>query len=418
MSLYNEDELVAPTWINQEFLENVLQKYENKENLKIIKLDISPASMKGDHYASIMFRCKISYRSDNSEYVKEKSLIIKTLPDEGFKAEQLQQSTVFETEISMYTQTLPKIEKILKDCGEPTKLAAEIIYHALEPHKVLIFEDLCQAGYDILRTRYLSAEELQLIYRKVAKLHAVSYMLGQSEDHECVTKYNEGIFCNSAVMKMDFMSKGIFNFLDLLEKHPDLHIYLEKVKALQPEIAENCKQLYNAFKLQSKDIFVLNHGDFHLKNLMFKFNSENLAEDLIMVDYQISCFAPVNIDLIYSQYMMMQPKFRLRRNEFMHYYFEEFLRVLKKIHFNGELPKYSDFQIANLKYRHFSLFLLSTFLPLNHVIYSASEDELKKMNISDYIENSDVTATAYGNSSYIKELKKLLPSLLVDGYLD
>ncbi|XP_065354374.1 uncharacterized protein LOC135948847 [Calliphora vicina] len=420
MSIYNEDELVAPSWINQEYFANVLQKYENNENIIIKKLEISPASKKGDHYASIMFRCKVTYNNDNSLEFKQKSLILKTLPDEGMKADLLQESKVFETEISMYTETLPKIEKILAECGEPTKLAAEIIYHTLQPRKVLIFEDLCELGYDTLRSRSTTEDELQMIYRKVAKLHAVSFMLGQTEDHACVTKYDEGIFSSSAIMKMDYMSQGIFHFIDMLSKHEDLKVYEEKVKALQPEITEKCKALYNAYKLNKtqKDIFVLNHGDFHMKNLMFKFNAEQQAEDLIMVDYQICCYAPLSIDLIYSQYMMMRPEFRLRRNEFMQYYFSEFIRVLKKINFKGELPRYSDLQIANLHYRHFSLFLLSTFLPLNHVVLSASEEELKEMNISDYIENGEKTASTYQHPGYIKELHELLPSLLIEGYLD
>lgn len=81
--------------------------------------------MKGDHYASIMFRCNINYNIGNSLDNIQRSLVLKTLPDEGMKADMLQQSNVFETEINMYTKTLPKIEKILAECGEPTKLAAE-----------------------------------------------------------------------------------------------------------------------------------------------------------------------------------------------------------------------------------------------------------------------------------------------------
>ncbi|XP_023293693.2 uncharacterized protein LOC111676915 [Lucilia cuprina] len=368
-----------------------------------------------------MFRCQLSYSIANCSESKQRSLVLKTLPDSGTKADFLQQSKVFETEISMYTESLPKIEKILAECGEPTKLAAEIIYHSLQPRKVIIFEDLCEIGYDTLRTRYLTEKELRMIFRKVAKLHAVTFMLGQSEtDHTYVTKYDEGIFCNSAIMEMDLISGGIFKFIEMLAQHDKLKVYLEKVKAMQPEMNERCKALYNAYKLNSnqKEIFVLNHGDFHMKNLMFKFNSEQQADDLIMVDYQICCYAPVTIDLIYSQYMMMCPEYRLRRNEFMQYYFGEFIRVLKKINYEGELPKYSDFQIANLRYRHFALFLLSTFLPLNHVVQSATEDELKEMNISEYIENTDTIASTYDHPGYIKELHQLLPSLLIEGYLD
>lgn len=35
MSLYNADELVAPEWINADFLEIVLTKYENNETVEV-----------------------------------------------------------------------------------------------------------------------------------------------------------------------------------------------------------------------------------------------------------------------------------------------------------------------------------------------------------------------------------------------
>ena len=35
MSLYNADEIVAPDWINQEFLEKVITQYENNEFVEV-----------------------------------------------------------------------------------------------------------------------------------------------------------------------------------------------------------------------------------------------------------------------------------------------------------------------------------------------------------------------------------------------
>lgn len=35
MSIYNKDELEAPSWINQEYLENVLRHYENNQHVKV-----------------------------------------------------------------------------------------------------------------------------------------------------------------------------------------------------------------------------------------------------------------------------------------------------------------------------------------------------------------------------------------------
>ncbi|KAM7360985.1 uncharacterized protein ACRADG_009021 isoform 2-T2 [Cochliomyia hominivorax] len=368
-----------------------------------------------------MFRLKVSYTSDRSSETKEKSLILKTLPDEeGFKRDLLKESKLFETEISMYSEALPNIEKILTDCGEPTKLAAEIIYHSLEPHKLLIFEDLCEIGYSTMRERYLSEDEIKVIYRKIAKLHAVSYILGHSEDHEIVTKYDKGIFCNSTIMAMDMMTQGLGNFIKMLENHKEFEIYLDKIKVMQEDINENCKKLYDAYKLDKceSDIFVLNHGDFHMKNMMFKLNTSNEVEDVIMVDYQISCYAPSIIDMIYSQYMLLSPELRLRKNDLMYFYFEEFIRILKKLNYEGDLPKYSDFQITNLKYRHFSIFLLATFLPLVRGILVLTPDQLKDVDTTKFVESPEMAAAAYQNPELIEEMRILLPKLLTDGYLD
>ncbi|TMW48625.1 hypothetical protein DOY81_006290 [Sarcophaga bullata] len=422
MSIYNKDELEAPSWINQEYLENVLKRYENKENVKLLEFILSPASLKGDHYASIMFRCKLKYSIDGSENVKHKSVILKTVPvEDGAKRDMLQKSNLFETEINMYTKTLPKIEKILKDYGEPTKLAPEIIYCALEPHSVLIMEDLCEQGYEALRGHYLTETELKLVFKKIAKLHAVSYMLGQSDEHTVVTQYQKGFFCSTAIMEMDIMYTGIVNFMNMLEKHTEFHLYLEKIKQMQPDIMQSCKDLYNAYNLKSKDlknIFVLNHGDFHLRNMMFQFNDKQETKDIMLVDYQISCYAPSIIDLTYSQYLLMSPEMRLRRNEFMQYYFTEFISMLKKINFHGELPRYSDLQITSLKYRHFGVFLLTTILALVRMVLVPSAEDLKDVDTTKLVEDAEMTAPAFENPEFIEEMRHLLPILLNDGYLD
>ena len=75
------------------------------------------------------------------------------------------------------------------------------------------------------------------------------------------------------------------------------------------------------------------------------------------MDFQISTFSPSNVDLLYATTMLYDAEMRLKKRHFFsHYYFESFLKTLQKIGFEGELPKYSDFKIADLKYRSFSKF--------------------------------------------------------------
>ncbi|XP_037822888.1 LOW QUALITY PROTEIN: uncharacterized protein LOC119611393 [Lucilia sericata] len=426
MSIYNEDELVPPSWINQEFLQKVLKQYENNEHLKINNFVLSPATLKGDHYGSIMFRCKLTYDLD-MEGIKQQSFVIKTIPEEKCsKRDMLGESGVFETEISMSLYidislyTLPKIEKILQEIGEPTKMAAQLIYHSLEPHQVIIIEDLCEAGYNTIRGRHLTEDEIKMVYTKIAKFHAVSHLLSLGEDHEIVTKYEKGFFSNSAIMSMDFIRNGIWNFIQMLSEHQEFSVYLEKVKLMQPHMMKSCMDLYNAYKLNKGqgDIFVLNHGDFHNKNLMFKFNKQNQLDDVIFVDYQLNCFAPSAVDTIYSQYTMLSPELRLRRNEFMLHYFTEFIRVLKSFKYQGELPRYSDFQIAGYKYRYFALLLMSTFVPMFGDAITSKAEDLKDFDSSNFLENAAAISLAYKNTRFLTDMRNYLPEMLRDGYLD
>lgn len=173
---FNADELDAPEWLNTQFFTKVLGNHEKAPELKVLKIHISPASAKGDHYASVMFRGNVSYTTHKGEF--SKSLIIKTMPEvEGHKKELLSNSHLFKTEIGMYSKALPKFEEILHAAGDKTKLCPECIYYSLEPRQLLIFEDLVPQGYIVVRDRDATTEELHAAYTKLAKIHAVSFHL-------------------------------------------------------------------------------------------------------------------------------------------------------------------------------------------------------------------------------------------------
>lgn len=65
-----------------------------------------------------------------------------------------------------------------------------------------------------------------------------------------------------------------------------------------------------------------------------------------------------------------------------------------------------------------AVFLLTTFLPLVHAIWMLTPEELKAIDADKFLDSPEMTATAYDNPKFLKELKDLLPSLLFEGYLD
>lgn len=52
-----------------------------------------------------------------------------------------------------------------------------VLYHALSPHKLIVFEDIVPLGYNVLRGRFANEEEVKAAYAKIAKWHAISHKI-------------------------------------------------------------------------------------------------------------------------------------------------------------------------------------------------------------------------------------------------
>lgn len=126
---FNADELQTPEWMNTDFFLKVLKNCEQKTSkIEIVNVSISPASMKGDHYASVIFRALLEFQVNGVR--KTKSVILKTMPEsDGHKKEMLGKTDIFEKEINMYTKVLPRFEKILRDSGDNTVLKVPLVFH-------------------------------------------------------------------------------------------------------------------------------------------------------------------------------------------------------------------------------------------------------------------------------------------------
>lgn len=120
---YSVDELVAPEWMNGSFFEKAMQLAENDKTITVTGVKVRPGTKPGDHFASIMFKVTIDYKSKNNDHATKK-VVIKTAPIvEGMKMDMMKDVPLFETEIRMYTKTLPEMERYFKAAGETFMLA-------------------------------------------------------------------------------------------------------------------------------------------------------------------------------------------------------------------------------------------------------------------------------------------------------
>lgn len=325
--------------MNNEFFTKVLVEHLKDSNLKVVNVKTTPASAKGDNYVSVMFRTVVEYSTQNRTF--SKSLVIKTIPEvENYQNELIRDSKVFPTEISMYTEILPKFEAILSEAGDKTTLCAECIYHSLEPRKVIIFEDLVVKGYEVKRGSDATVEELKITLEKLAKWHAVSFKL-LKEGPKVFEHLKYDLTKLPNFTTQDFMKTCLPDFIDLLGSVEGLKRYQKYFEPLRERLIQGWISVIREYEDNRKEdtYYVLCHGDYHLKNMMFKDN------EVMLVDFQLSYVGSMTNDIIYAIYMLFSPEDRRERyDELIYHYFEAFLKTLSTIGFKGKAPNYVEFR--------------------------------------------------------------------------
>lgn len=136
-------------------------------------------------------------------------------------------------------------------------------------------------------------------------------------------------------------------------------------------------QILKTFSVNTNEfgINVLNHSDFHLKNVLFKENAEDFYFVRIpvdcaktvneqpwhftfQVDFQICNFATPAIDLIYALYYFVSPENRKNhRSEFIATYYNQFVESLKKFGYLKVPPSLIDLQVELLRNGSFEVIL-------------------------------------------------------------
>ncbi|XP_037947068.1 uncharacterized protein LOC119679002 [Teleopsis dalmanni] len=411
---FNDDELVAPEWLNNDFLKKVIENYEKTKNVEVFNFKLTPGTAKGDHYGSVMFRANVDYTVQGSQ--KAKSLIIKTTPElEGHKMEFLRETHVFETEIKIYTEILPKFESILRSIGDNTNIGPKCLYYSLHPKTCIVFEDLMPLGYTVQRDRELNMEELTEVMRKLAVFHSMSYYLNIKEPI-LFDNIKYGMMNDPAMSQNDFVKDGIKMFLEVLNDVPTLSEYKPYFEALQKNMLEKCRQIFDEYREnpQKDGIYVLCHGDFHNRNMMFKNNpTSKKLEDILFLDFQLCYIGPIVNDLYYAYYVMCSRELRLEKfDELLYLYHCHFKTILNKIGFDGVVPKLSEIRAMFLRYKYFELFLVSSFLAMRYQHLN------KDVDIERTLFSRDYRKSFFMKKEFLDDLHIYLRKYLHNGYFE
>lgn len=219
---------------------------------------------------------------------------------------------------------------------------SRLVYYSTDPI-VLVFEDLTQENFN-MHYLPLKMDSLKIVINKIAKYHAISMVVANSDRKDLVNGY-QNIF-DAEKMRNVFSS--------MIEQGKTLGGKVKEwpnMKKIGVKIETHMEQLFKQFadsyKRQNTWGFnVLNHGDFHIRNMMFKKDDQGNITDVTFLDYQIPTYHSPGFDLAYMLNCIADGEIRMKRFEMLKCYHSELVKYLTKFEFDGHVPSIIDVHVA------------------------------------------------------------------------
>ena len=134
--------ITVPEWLNESFLQAVLQQDGCGKEVKVKSIEVSSAVAPGANYVCVLFRVYGKYQTeDEPEEVKDLSVIVKTLDTTNYMGQFFKESGINQKEKIAYKQFLPEIYASL---GKK-RFTANLLYSPDD--NTLVFEDLKTQGF-------------------------------------------------------------------------------------------------------------------------------------------------------------------------------------------------------------------------------------------------------------------------------
>ena len=222
--------------------------------------------------------------------------------------------------------------------GTQCRCPFRMIYCSKDP-LVLVFDDLTQYNY-AMQYEVLKLNEIDVILEKIAKYHALSMVLASSDKSELVKCYQGGFNANEM--------RGLLNSLmdqakimgTAVKSWPGMEKIGAKLESSMDKLFTNYAACYG---LPSKLGFnVLNHGDFHIRNMMFTKDDQGSIQKVCFLDFQIPLYQSGGFDLVYMLNAMGDKMVREHKMELIKKYYDLFAKDLKRYGYSGKVPSVLD----------------------------------------------------------------------------
>lgn len=182
----NTSSPIQPKWLNEIFLQKCLQEKYWSEEISIKSFSAQPATAKGENFLSDIIRVKATYSRSGDSFctTKDVSLITKIASKDPNVLECVSSMNIYNKEMDMYENILPKVNGVLRRHSEFEKIFPETICINRE-YDAIVFEDLGASGFAISKKKSgYDLDHVKMILIKLAKFNAANAVLEEENERD------------------------------------------------------------------------------------------------------------------------------------------------------------------------------------------------------------------------------------------
>lgn len=213
-----------------------------------------------------------------------------------------------------------------------------------------MFDDLTQDNFGMIYDP-LKMNQINVILEKIAKYHALSMVIADSEKRDLVTQYVASFQPDQMRMIFGVMIDHAKNLAISAQSWPKMEKIGAKVEKSIEKIFNNFTEVYA--DPPTRIFSVLNHGDFHIRNMMFKKDEEGSIAEVKFLDFQIPLYRSPGFDLVYMMNAIASKDVRDHKPEVIRKYHSYLAQSLEIYGFKGRVPTLFD---VNMEVLHMSSF--------------------------------------------------------------
>lgn len=273
-----------------------------------------------------------------------------------------------------------------------------------------MFDDLTVENYQVVYDQ-LDYQQIEMVVDKIAKYHALGMVLVENGLTEI--KNLKMTFTEEMRGMFQPMMRVIYQLTAVARTWTGYAEIADKIDAYIPKIADRMFKILR--RDYSNDFNVLNHGDFHIRNLMFKKTDQGALSEVLFLDFQMPNYSVPAFDFIGLLTSMGDNEVRRRENDVVKMYHRILLANLKTYGFNGELPAVVDIQVTlmRLSEQHaFYSFILGPMFRLRGIELGALFDPNESAEVVKALD------AVFNDPAFVEDMKLTLEKFESRGLFD